>query len=152
MTTAVKTAAIKPVLKLWVDGKEQVAATSPSKMLLDYLARVGPRRRKRRLRRRRLRRVYRGCSGRGYVQSSEQLPRAAGRCRRSRGHDGGGIGAKTARCTRSKKPLANGGRVTVRVLHTWVCDEPVCGWLFGRDRGRCARGQFVPLHRLPAYP
>ncbi len=33
MTTAVT----KPVLKLWVDGQEQVAAVSPSKMLLDYL-------------------------------------------------------------------------------------------------------------------
>ena len=41
MTTAVKTAAIKPVLKLWVDGKEQVAAVSPSKMLLDYLRASG---------------------------------------------------------------------------------------------------------------
>ena len=41
MTTAVKTAAIKPVLKLWVDGKEQVAAASPSELLLDYLRASG---------------------------------------------------------------------------------------------------------------
>ena len=37
MTTAVT----KPVLKLWVDGQEQVAAVSPSKMLLDYLRASG---------------------------------------------------------------------------------------------------------------
>ena len=140
-------------IALKVNEKNYVVEVEPRTLLVELLReQPAAHRHPRRLRHQPVRRLHRH----GRRQVGEELHHARRRGRRRRGHHHRGPGARTASCTRCRQAFHELPRPPVRLLHAGHGHErrrPAQAQRRpDRARGpRVARGQHLPLHRLPQH-